>query len=200
MKLLRLSVALTAMLAILASTAVAQPPAGAKLPPTDVLAWVLGTNLGLAAAVHEAGTAPKIVEDRLATCDALAEALGTKIPKFPERSTNESSKFSAEVLHYILNDIKPIGDDLQAKHSTRHAKLFEIGIKSSVLAIMYAPGDEAGLSVAKVIEDRGKECKLPAETWKPLVDAIRGKKSYDDVKKQLFAMHDAVRNYLLSAN
>ena len=55
----------------------ATPSAAARQPPSDALAWALGTNLGLAAAVQEQGTAPAIVKDKLATSERLAQALGT---------------------------------------------------------------------------------------------------------------------------
>lgn len=181
------------------ASAVAQPADGApKLPPTDAMAWALGTNLGLAAAVLEAGSAPQIVAEKLKTSEALAEALGTTVPPLPQKTTQTKSEFAADVLHYMLRGVEPTAKQLAKRHGERHAGLFEMGVKSAALTIVYGPGDESGLAVAQVVEDRGKRCKLPAPLWSPLVNAIRAKAPYDDVKGQVFQMHTQVRKHLMS--
>lgn len=174
------------------------PSAAENAPPANAMAFALGANLGLAAAVHEAGSAPQIVENKMATCEALAEALGGEIPPLPEREGKEQAAVSAEIMHYLVKDIEPLGRRIKEKHSPRDARLFEIGVKSSLLTFMYAPGDSTGLAVADLIEDRAKKCELPPELCQPLITAVREQKPYDEVKSKLFAMHEGMRKHLMA--
>jgi hypothetical protein len=196
------ALALTAVLAAgaaclsAATAAQATPAAPQTRPETAALAWALGTNLGLAAAVQRIGSAPAIVKDKLATSDGIARALGTTVPAMPERGDQDRAAYGARILHYMLKDVAPIASHLAEKHSARHALLFELAIKSATIAFMYGPGESTGLSIAQVIEDRGRRSDLPAELWKPLVDSVRGKESYDAVKGKLLEMHTAVALHL----
>jgi hypothetical protein len=169
-----------------------------ELPPADAMSWALGTSLGIAAVVHEAGTAPQIVADRIELSQNLADALGVELPALPERADEDKAEFGAKIMHFALREIEPLGKQLTERHSARHARLFEIGIKSSLLAFVYVPGDSTGLALADVIDDRSKKCKLPPKLCEPLVAAIRAKQPYDEVKSKLFAMHEAVRKHLMA--
>ena len=177
-----------------ASRAVAQED---QLPPTDAMAWVLGTKLGIAAVGLEAGAEQKTVDSMMQTAELIAGALGAEVPKLPEKGQKKRAEFGAEILRYLLNDVEPVAKHLIQQHGQRTGDLFEIGVKSSVLGIMYAPNDETGLAIADVIEDRAKRASLDEKLWKPLVQDIRNGASYDEVKKKLFEMHAAVRDALM---
>lgn len=197
------SAVLAALVMYFVGAAQAQPgPADgdSKLPPSDAMAWALGTNLGITAVLHQGGATAEKVNDRMQTVATIAEALDTTAPELPERTTQEDARFSAEVLHYMLRGVEPLAKSLKTQHGDRHASLFELAIKSSALAIIYSPGDETGLNVAQVIEDRAKRCQLPNELWKPLVDAIRGKASAQDVNRQMFRMHSSVQKHLMEGD
>lgn len=196
---MRVATCLILIVAAVSAFAQSAPAADdAQLPPSDAMAWALGTNLGITAVLYEGGAAAEKIADRMKTVAALADALGARAPELPKRDAQTDAKFAAEVLHYMLRGVEPLAKDIQAQHSQRHSSLFEMAIKSSTLAIIYVPGDETGLSVAQVMEDRGKRCQLPSELWKPLVDAIRGNASADDVKRKMLHMHSSVQKHLMA--
>ena len=47
------------------------------MPPTDAMAWVLGTKLGIAAVGREAGADEQTVGNMLNSAQVIADALGT---------------------------------------------------------------------------------------------------------------------------
>ena len=169
-----------------------------QLPPTDAMAWVMGTKLGIAAVATEAGADKDTVGNMVQSATVIAEALGTEAPAIPERGTLKKSEFGARILGYLLKDTKPVGEYLATQHGQRAADLFEIATKSSILAMMYAPQDETGLSIADVVEERAQRANLESSLWEPLVRDIRAGASYDKVKKRLFEMHEAVRVTLMA--
>lgn len=170
----------------------------ATAPPVEAIAWVLGTKLGIAAVAREAGADPQAIDNMLQSADLLAEALGTTVPEMPQAPDQQTTEFTAEILGYLLNDIEPIAQHLLQQQDRRSADLFEIAIKSSLLAIVYAPGDDMGRTIADVIEARAKRAELADDLWQPLVQAIRSDASYEQVKTGLFEMHGAVRVALMT--
>jgi len=178
----------------------AQSPSTTMAPPTDVVAWVLGTKLGMAAVGSEAGASEKVVSDLMATANALADALGTQLPELPKRSGKSKSEFAADVLHFMTKEVDPVCQHLAKKYNKRHAEIFEIAMKSSALAIVYVPGNSEGLTVANVVEEQAKQCELPEKLWKPFVDSIRRRESYEIVvKAKMREMHTATREHLLAS-
>jgi hypothetical protein len=169
----------------------------AELPPTDAMAWVLGSKLGVAAAVQESGKNPEAAAKLMELSGVIASALGTTVPSLPERGTRTSAEYGADIMHYILKEVEPLAKELSEKHSKAHGLYFEMAIKIASLSIIYGPGDEVGLTVADVVQDRAKLLKLPEKLWLPLVTAIRDKKPYDDVIDQVIATHEAVRVHLM---
>ncbi len=177
----------------------AQPPMAHKTSPSDVAAWILGTKLGTALVGKQAGESEAVVNELVATSSALAGALGVKVPTLPNRSDDTKTEPAAEVQYFMLNGVTPISQQLTKKYDRRHADLFEIAMKSSLLAIIYVPGDDQSLSLAKELEDHANRCKLPGKTWRPLIDSIRKKESFDVVTKtRLREMHNSIREHLLA--
>ena len=177
----------------------AQPPMALKTPPTDVAAWILGTKLGMAVVGNQDGASEAVVDDLVATSSALADALGTKLPALPHRIDNTKAEFDAEMQKFMLNGVTLVARHLTKKFDRRHADLFEIAMKSSSLAISYVPGDDESFLVAKSLEVSANRCKLPENTWRPLVDSIRKKESFDVVAKiRLREMHSAIREHLVA--
>ena len=173
-------------------------PATMKMPPTDAMAWVLGTKLAHAAIGRDAGASPQKVDELFDISVDIAAALGTTVQRLPKRTTETKAEFSAKILHYMLVEIDPIAKHLSKTYDKRHADLFEIAIKSTALAILYAPGDETSLTTAGVIENRSKRSELPENLWKPLVESIRKKESYDVVVKgKLAEMQNSIRQQLV---
>jgi hypothetical protein len=170
----------------------------AKKPPTEAMAWVLGTKLAHAAIGRDAGASPQKVNELFDTSVEIAQSLGTTVSPLPKRTTEAKTAFSAKILHYMLVETEPIARHLVKTYNKRHSDLFEMATKSTALAIVYSPGDETSLTVAEVIENRSKRCELPERLWKPLVDSVRKNESYDIVvKEKLGEMQNGIRRLLI---
>lgn len=165
-----------------------------KAPPTKQIAWVLGSKLSAAALVYNAKGPNEFSTDLIQRSKIMADALGTVIPPFPDKTGN-TTKDSAAILFYILNSAgKSIGNDLRNTHGKDHAVLFELAMKSRLLMLLYFPGSDEG--IGQVIEDRAKRVGLPEHLWKPVVDSITARASQDDVKRAVGKMHQDIDAYL----
>jgi hypothetical protein len=126
----------------------------------------------------------------------LAGALGAEVPALPQK-TGDSAGDSAAVLHYLLKDAGgSIGKTLKEKHGAAQSDLFELSLKSNLLLLLYSPDGSEGASIASVIQSRGERLGLPESAWKPVVDLIGAKASFDDVKAAVSKMHEEVRRHL----
>ncbi len=169
-----------------------------KRPPSDAMAWVLGTKLGHAAIGRDAGASPQKVDELYDVSVEIAAALGTTLQRLPKRTTETKPEYSAKILHYMLVEVEPVALHLSKTYDKRHGDLFEIAMKSTSLAILYVPGDETGMTAAGAIESRAKRCELPESLWKPLVDSIRKKETFDMVVKgKLAEMQSGIRQHLV---
>ena len=168
---------------------------GAAKPTTKGMAWMLGSNLSLAALTHERG-ATEQSDSLFGKARILADELKVEVPPLPVK-TGESSKDGAAVLYYMLNDAgRAIASKLKKQYDQFHTDLFELALKSNILLMIYSPGEELGKSIAGVIKRNGSRANLPEELWKPVVDKIEAEASFEDVKEAVFKMHTDVRRHL----
>jgi hypothetical protein len=157
--------------------------------------WRLGDNLSVAALLY-AQDKETPAEKYLNKAKELAEALGVEVAPFPAKSPGSTSAL-ADVIHYLIKgDGAHIGTTLGKKYGEEDGILFEISVKSNLLLILYAPGEETGRSISEVIESRCKEIQLPSNLWMAVVSAINGQKSEDQVRDTVFKMHTDVASYL----
>lgn len=163
---------------------------------TRYLCWMLGSKLSLAALGHSRGADAQLTDPILAQIRPAAEALGTWIPAFPERSGSETED-TARILNYLMDTAgKTIGRELNLSYPPDHAALFELGMKSNLLHILYYPGDELGTNIATVITDRSKTARLPEYLWSPVVRMVNQQAPMQTVTNAVQKMHKDISIYL----
>ncbi len=177
------------------NTEAASATSGVAKPTTKGMAWMLGSNLSLAALMHDRG-ATEQSDSLLGKARILANELKVEVPPLPVK-TGESAKDGAATLGYMLNEAgRAIGQKLKEQYDQSHADLFELALKSNILLMMYSPGESTGKTIAGVIERNGPRANLPEGLWKPVVDKIEAGASFEDVKEAVFKMHTDVRRHL----
>jgi hypothetical protein len=171
------------------------PTKPSTIEKAKVTAWQLGSKLGLAAALRAQGHEGE-VNHFFGQCRVLAQELGLRELTIPEK-TGEQTKDSAVILGYILQDTEGIAFQLTRKYSEQHAEIYALAAKSMLVAILYSPEDRSmNSSLAKGVEGAGKSSGIPQQLWTPLLDKMKGSLPYDDVKQELFEMHERVEQYL----
>jgi len=176
-----------------AATATAAP---AAMTATRA-AWLLGSRLSLATLAHDRGVAANNVPVWFADAKSAATFLGTTIDDLPEpAATNDTSPASRQAINYLLVNGQRVGRELSKQHGAEPSALFEIGLKSNLLLLIYTPGASAGDSIATAVSKAAPQAKLPAQLWQPLVDALKNKTSQADVRSAVRKMHGDIERYL----
>jgi tetratricopeptide (TPR) repeat protein len=152
-------------------------------------AWELGSYLSLAAVLHAESTDTALVNRQFTKAVTAASAFGIRLPALPEKTGNKTED-SATVLHYLLGSTgNPIGQILQSKYGSEYAATFEIALKSNILLMLYGAGESETNAIANVIRNRRAAAGLADAMTDPLLQLIDSNASYDEVKKELFALH-----------
>ena len=136
-------------------------------------AWELGKSLSFAALIRGKHGPDDAVKSTLQAVSKNAQALGVAVPP-PAKLTDDASADTAAAISFLLETAgKPIYNSLQEKHGDAHSALFELATKSSLLMLLYQPGDSTSESFASAIERAANKANLEASVWKPLVDKIQ---------------------------
>lgn len=172
----------------------------APSPNTRRTAWLLGSNLSLAALANDRAAAVEKVAHWLADSRSQAESLGTSVAELPERTADGGSPTaSRQVLNYLFLQGQRIGRDLAKAHGPDHAALFEVAVKSNILLTLYQPGAPAADALSAAIAQAAPRAQLPADLWQPLLDALTAKAPPADVRQAVQRFHADVDQYLAGA-
>jgi hypothetical protein len=172
-----------------ASRSCAQP---AK--PIGAAAWRFGDRLSLAAFLFARGGQDDGVERLLSSIKPIADAMGITIAPFPPRAATSVDTYGAVILYLVEGAGAETGRALAAKFGKDASLLYDAAIKSNLLLLLYAPGDDHGLG--GVIRSRMSEAGLPEQLWIGVVKAIDAKASQGELKDAVLKMHEAVVSYL----
>jgi hypothetical protein len=160
-------------------------------------AWLLGDNLSIAALLYNQNAPQDMVDRFLTKAKKLADIFQVDLKPFPARAS-DSAQASADIIHYLIaGDGAHIGVELAQKLDDDHGILFEVAVKSNLLILLYAPGDDLGHSIADVIQKRLTSINLPPRLWRPVVDLVNKGGSADDVKQAVFKMHKDIADFYI---
>lgn len=152
---------------------------------TTVQAWELGQSLSFAAILRGRHAPDETVKSTLLTVSKNAQALDVTVPR-PEKLSGDASADTAAAISFLLETAgKPLYSSLEEKHGSKHAALFELATKSSLLMVLYQPEDSTSKSFAAAIETAAKKATLETDVWKPLVDKIRNGDTKEIVGKEI---------------
>jgi tetratricopeptide (TPR) repeat protein len=159
-------------------------------------AWILGSKLALAGALQAQSGDQGLIDRQFAAASAAAGTLGIKLPPLPAVSGTRVDK-TASVLAYLLRQTgEPIGGILVQSYGTEHAAVFEVALKSNILLMMYGPGESTATATANAIRNRSAKTTFLPSMTKELLSLIDRGASFDEVKKELFNIHDLAPKFI----
>jgi hypothetical protein len=174
-----------------------QTPPAVERWNTRRAAWLLGSKLSLAALANEHGAPADQVQKLFAQSSALAKKLNIPLKALPARPAASTAPAAyGAALDYLFSKGQDIGGELAKGHGADHAALFEVAVKSNILLVLYKPAAPTTQAIASAIERAAERAKLPSTLWQPLLDALAAKSTLVDVRKAIYAMHDATDKYL----
>ena len=189
------------------ASATATPPAAIDVPPaaappaksidTRQAAWLLGSQLSLAALAHDRGAATDKVPIWYANARAAAKLLGVSVGDLPEPApAGDKSVASEKLVAYLINSYKTIGPQLLKQHGTEEIALFDVALQSNMLLLLYTPDGTEAKAIATPMAQTAPHMKVPTELWQPLLDLINKKASKLEVQKAIQKMHADVERQL----
>jgi hypothetical protein len=182
------------------TSATARVAPRSSMPNTRRAAWRLGSRLSQAALANDRGMSAENVTKWYDEAASAARLLGTSIPDLPESTAAiDSGQVSQRVLDYLGIQYDRIARDLSKNNQTENAALFEIGLKSNFLILLYSPGNSTANAVSSAISRAAPQAKLPAELWRPLVEMLGKQSPVDDVRAAVRKMHMDVDEYLANS-
>lgn len=182
----------------------AQGPAAAQAPgkaqnanTTKAASWILGDKMSLAAIAYGRGLDQATVDKLLDDAKQIAQMLGVTVSPLPPKDANNSKTLATLIQYLIKGDGWATGTAILNKYDNAHATLFEVSVKSNLLLLLYAPGDDSGIGA--IIKARCESIGLPRSLWSNLVNLIQRKATYDQVKDEVFKLHKDVASHFLNA-
>jgi hypothetical protein len=165
--------------------AVNQPKMTQTSSASALAAWDLGKNLSFAALLRGKHSPADSVTPILLKVSKNAQKLGVKVPP-PGKLTDDVNADTASAIHYLLDTAgKPVYNSLQDQHGDVHSGLFELATKSTLLTMLYQPGDSTSKSFSAAIKRSAAKAGLGDEVWKPLTDLIDEDASAENVSKEI---------------
>ncbi len=105
------------------------------------MAWLLGSNLSLAALANDRAAAADKVADWFDKSQRLAKLLDTTVADLPPRpAADQIDPRADKAMEYLFNEGQTIGRHLATQFGDDHAALFELAVKSNILLVLYQPG------------------------------------------------------------
>lgn len=152
--------------------------------------WELGKNLAFAALVRGRHGPDTMVKETLLHVSRKSSALEVSVPA-PDPLTEDSNSDTASAIHFLLETAgKPLHSTLAAKYGEDSSALFELGIKTTLLSMLYQPGDSTSQSFAVAIESAARKANLDSQVWQPLVSGIGAKAPTDEIRHQVKTFHE----------
>jgi outer membrane biosynthesis protein TonB len=173
------------------------PPRPAVAPITGAAAirqasWRLGETLSRAVLLFGSGASQYQVDQALSQARTLADGLGVSFRALPDR-TAAGGDTHGEAMRYLAAS-GALAGELADTHSHDDKTLFELAMRTNVVAETYEPGKD--LLAAHFIRTHAEDLGLPTQIWMPVVRSIDGKKPPDEVKSAIVRMHQEVAAYL----
>jgi len=163
---------------------------------SKIQAWEFGKNLSFAALLRGKHGPEEAVKKTLLAVSRNAQALGVAVPP-PGPLTDDVAGDTAAAIAFLLNTAgKPIYNALQEKFGDVEPALFELATKSTLLSMLYEPGDATSKSFAEAIERAATQAGLDREVWKPLVDLVNSKATQDNVREEIKILRGRVSQAL----
>ncbi len=175
--------------------------ASAATPAARYQIWKAGHSLGFAGVKRVLGTNDLLAATMHAAAQSSAAKLGVVVPDVPgfEAGATASQRGVATVKFLLGPSMMTASDAIEAKYGAGARALFELGIKSQLTAVVYAPGSDFGASLANGLERASRASGLPEPLWSPTLTKMRAGASTEDVVASADRMCDQIDSSLRDA-
>jgi hypothetical protein len=168
--------------------------------PTDVakvVVWIVGGRLGLAALVYfrNTGDYKKFFDE----AKSRAKEIDLDIPDFPPRPAKSTDGLLAMLEYFSKGDGARLGQQVAKKYGVYHATLYDVSSRLFHVPLIYDL--DPALARDKLVEGMRRNLvriNMPEKLWKPLVQAVADKKSFEDVRAAVIQMNSDVLDYLVA--
>ena len=158
----------------------------------NLTSFELGKQLGFAALLRGQHGPEQLVKKTLLQVSKHAQTLNVGVPA-PPALTDSKTDDLASAIHYLLNTAgKPIYNTLQERNGDTSPALFELGTKSTLATMLYAPGDSTAEALGAAIQRSAIKAQLDEKLWRPLVDGIGQQESQDEVRAAIQTFQKSV--------
>lgn len=159
--------------------------------------WRFSRSLSMLAILRAEKAPKKILDSMQRDVDKLGKALRLKVPEMP-KLTGDRIKDLAHALGYLLRTAGPsIGRKLRS-YGTEHPAIFELAVKSSILAVLYIgkPNDKIVAAAREAVKVSGKRTGIPSRLWNPMVSASEKTMAQKEFKRRVFSAQSAIQRHL----
>jgi hypothetical protein len=158
-------------------------------------AWAVASAWSLAAGISALGLEADKYEPYVAEALHAAEALGVELPPLP--TIDDPDERVAETIAALRNGSgADLVDALSRRLDPAAGKAARLAIDSHVLLLWYTPSRSADVISAWVsIQAAGEASNLPPALWQPLVELLKARAEFLDVRSAVFELHGAVAEH-----
>ena len=180
------------------TSAVAEPTAATTQSGNSPksTSFQLGSSLGLSMALHNANPTAGATQKTVDKTRLLAREFGKNLPKYPELSSNRAQNQSVLLKFAVKTVGSPFAKAVRDQYGNSEMQLFEMGLKSNLLLLIYQPGQDTAKSIAKSITTTAEANDVPRNVWKQLVEAIEDGASFGEIKGHVMAMNRDMTRHL----
>ncbi len=162
----------------------------ASLPNTKLQAWRLGSYWSLAAAYYAKDASAESLQPRLQQAISAAEQLQIEVPELPEVIATDDRV--ATIVAYLHDQGPLLAKQIDQKFDSQHAALLQLAAKSYALLLVYSPRNKKRMPLVDQVEQSAHASGLPETVWRELVDLLRQRAPYLEVKLAVFTLHKQV--------
>ena len=167
-------------------------------PPTPaasrlLAAWSTAANVGLSIALYEDGAPHKSIKKFADAAAAAAAELSIDLPPPPEKTADKEATKQAMVAFITKQLSKTLAEKLK---DGPEIALTEIGLKSAVLTMIYKPGDEPSLKLAKALAERARKVGIPDQVMADVVAKVEKGAPLQEVRDAVTSMEDVITTQL----
>jgi hypothetical protein len=128
----------------------------------------------------------------------LAQSIGKQLPEYPEL-TGSRAENQGSLLRFAVKTVgSPYAKAVRDKYDDKHMQLFEMGLKSNLLLLIYQPGQSSAKSIGRAITKAAEANDIPQGIWGELVAAIDAGSPFAEIKSLVLALNRDVSRHLVS--
>ena len=162
---------------------------------TRRLAWKLGSGWSLGTAYFARGVSADRYRPILDEAAAAAHGLGVEVPPLPDLAAT-NPKVPSVVVYLVKDQGHELADRLGRQFDRAHAGLFELATGSHLLLLIYSPHHKRIQLQLDQVEQSAHVSGLPESIWGPLVELLRMRAPYRQVKEAVFRLHQRADAHL----